>query len=61
LIDLELCPNCGGQLKIISAIFEALVIERVTHQERLACTSNGSFRTTNRQDRRAPLGSVPDS
>ena len=31
-IDLEQCPNCGGQLKIIAAIVEAPVIERIlTH------------------------------
>ena len=31
-IDLEHCPNCGGQLKIIAAILEAPVIERIlTH------------------------------
>jgi len=28
-IDLEHCPNCGGQLKIIAAILEAPVIERI--------------------------------
>ena len=31
-IDLEHCPNCGGQIKIIAAILEAPVIERIlTH------------------------------
>ena len=31
-IDLEHCPNCGGQLKIIAAILEAPVVERIlTH------------------------------
>jgi len=31
-IDIEHCPNCGGQLKIIAAILESAVIERiVTH------------------------------
>ena len=31
-IDLEHCPNCGGKLKIILAIVEAPVIERIlTH------------------------------
>ena len=31
-IDLEQCPNCGGELKIIAAILEAPVIERIlTH------------------------------
>ena len=31
-IDLEHCPNCGGELKIIAAILEAAVIERIlTH------------------------------
>jgi len=28
-IDLEHCPNCGGQLTIIAAILEAPVIERI--------------------------------
>ncbi len=31
-IDLEHCPNCGGDLKIIAAIRESAVIERIlTH------------------------------
>ena len=31
-IDLEHCPNCAGQLKIIAAIPDAPVIERIlTH------------------------------
>ena len=31
-IDLEHCPNCGGELKIIAAILEVPVIERIlTH------------------------------
>ena len=31
-IDLEHCPNCGGELKIIAAILAAPVIERIlTH------------------------------
>jgi hypothetical protein len=31
-IDLELCPNCGGELKIIAAILEAPASERIlTH------------------------------
>ena len=31
-IDLEHCPNCGGQFKIIPAILESAVIERIlTH------------------------------
>ena len=31
-IDIEHCPNCGGQLKIIAAILESAVIERIlTH------------------------------
>ena len=31
-LDLEHCPNCGGELKIIAAILEASVIERIlTH------------------------------
>ena len=31
-IDLEHCPNCGGELKIIPAILEAPVIECIlTH------------------------------
>ena len=31
-IELEHCPNCGGELKIIAAILEAPVIERIlTH------------------------------
>ena len=31
-IDLEHCPNCGGELKIIAAILQAPVIERIlTH------------------------------
>ena len=28
-IDMEHCPNCGGELKIITAILEAPVIERI--------------------------------
>ena len=31
-IDLQHCPNCGGELKIIAAIVESAVIERIlTH------------------------------
>ena len=31
-IDLQHCPNCGGELKIIAAILESAVIERIlTH------------------------------
>ena len=31
-IDLEPCPNCGGELKIIVAILKSAVIERIlTH------------------------------
>ena len=31
-LDLEHCPNCGGGLKIIAAILEAPVIEKIlTH------------------------------
>ena len=31
-LDLEHCPNCGGELKIIAAILEQPVIERIlTH------------------------------
>ena len=31
-IDIEHCPNCGGQLKIIAAILEQPVIEKIlTH------------------------------
>ena len=31
-LDLEHCPNCGGELKIIAAILEQLVIEKIlTH------------------------------
>jgi hypothetical protein len=28
-VDLEHCPNCGGELKIIAAILEAPVIEKI--------------------------------
>ena len=31
-LDLEHCPNCGGELKIIAAILKAPVIEKIlTH------------------------------
>ena len=40
-LDLEHCPNCGGELKIIAAIMEASVIEKIlTHlglQARAPC------------------------
>jgi len=35
-IDLERCPNCGGELNIIVAITEAQVIERIVTQLALA-------------------------
>ena len=28
-LDMEHCPNCGGELKIIAAILEAPVIEKI--------------------------------
>ena len=28
-VDLEHCPNCGGELKIMAAILEAPVIEKI--------------------------------
>ena len=28
-LDMEHCPNCGGVLKVIAAILEKLVIEKV--------------------------------
>ena len=32
-LDLEHCPNCGGELKIIAAILEQAVIEKIlTHR-----------------------------
>jgi len=32
-IDMEHCPNCGGELKIITAILQQPVIEKIlTHQ-----------------------------
>jgi hypothetical protein len=31
-IDMEHCPNCGGELKIIAAILEAPVIEKILTQ-----------------------------
>jgi len=34
-IDLKHCPNCGGQLKIIAAILEAPVIERILRHQGL--------------------------
>ena len=31
-IDMEHCPNCGGELKIIAAIHEQTVVEKIlTH------------------------------
>ena len=31
-LDLEHCPNCGGQLRIVAAILESAVIEQIpTH------------------------------
>jgi len=33
-IDLEHCPNCGGQLKIIAAILEAAVIVLILREHR---------------------------
>jgi hypothetical protein len=52
-LDLEHCPNCGGELKIIAAILEQPVIEKIlTHLElrsdrrpnRLAGTPNARRR-----------------
>lgn len=54
-LDLRHCPNCGGRLKIIAAILEQPVIERIlTHLGLQAaaarmstdrCCSNSYFRT----------------
>ena len=30
-LDLEHCPNCGGELKIIAAILEAVIEKILTH------------------------------
>jgi hypothetical protein len=35
-IDLERCPNCGGELKIIAATVDAPVIERILFYARSA-------------------------
>jgi hypothetical protein len=36
-IDMEHCPNCGGELEIIAAILQAPVIEKIlTHLGLLA-------------------------
>lgn len=34
-LDLEHCPNCGGELKIIAAILEHPVIEKILMHLRL--------------------------
>jgi hypothetical protein len=34
-IDLEHCPNCGGEHKIVAAILEARVIEQIRNHPRL--------------------------
>ena len=32
MLDIELCPHCGGRLKLLAAIEEPAVIERIlTH------------------------------
>jgi hypothetical protein len=41
-LDLEHCPNCGGELKIIAAILETAVIERIL--EHLGLSPTGLLR-----------------
>ena len=42
-IDLEHCPNCGGEMKIIAAILEQPVIEKIlTHLDLQARAPPGS-------------------
>lgn len=42
-IDLEHCPNCGGEVKIIAAIVEAPVIERILTHLGLAARAPPAF------------------
>lgn len=55
-IDMEHCPNCGGESKIIAAILEALDIQRILEQPGLP-TLGGSG--VNRSE--VPLAVAPDS
>ena len=41
-IDVEHCPNCGGELKIIAAILEQPVIEKIG--TRLGLQARAPFR-----------------
>ena len=44
-IELEHCPNCGGELKIIAAILEQPVIEKIlTHLGLQAVRRHGQLR-----------------
>jgi hypothetical protein len=48
-IDLLRCPHCGGELKVIAAILDAAVIERVVDPLRLPA------RPPQRSPARAPM------
>ena len=55
-IDREHCKNFGEQLRIIAAILDAPVIERIHPSGSAAGTVNGCVRTASPQGRRPPVG-----
>jgi len=47
-LDLEHCPNCGGEMKIIAAILERPVIEKILTHLGLQARRRGHLRVARR-------------
>jgi hypothetical protein len=46
-LELDHCPNCGGEMKIIAAILEQPIIEKILTLLGLQARTSNSFAATN--------------